>query len=539
MVPIVIYFGFINVYAINIPYVDDHGLKGFIVKFFTGNNFIDKINAIFAQHNEHRIALTRFILLIVYFVKNVIDYKWLIWIGNFFLVAIIYQYHQYFKFKSIESKYLLPLPWLLFSFLQNENTYWGMASIQNFGIIFLSLSAFLALEKQKNLWTILYISLAVFTSGNGFIALGLIIGIVILKGNIKQIAIYIATSLLLGFLYFYSYQNPPATPTPNLSDWKLLFKSFFVFIGSFADMSLESEVSSRILKAIVFGLFLFGITILFYLRNLPFNFQSKKIVIAKNYPIFILCTFSLILLTSILVSWSRVAGYGMITILTSRYKIYSITLVITIYVLLLTILEKKHHLKLLIIVLPISVLTFFYSIWQNMSSIDFHYKSLITNAYNWDNEIEKKIKKPNNQYNYQNPNTILKAISPNIFSKITSNAKSYKFEEIIDNKEEFIVRGNGGFAFLLPNDGYFLSLKSDQKVYIFPSHPKKESVRNLIKSQKVFSPRFEIHVAKNELDNGIYTLGFISIENNIIKTFKTLNSVKISNIQKGSIKTNW
>jgi hypothetical protein len=537
--PIVIYFGFINVYAINIPYVDDHGLKGFIVKFFSCKTIKGKISAVFAQHNEHRIALTRIILLIVYFFKNEIDYKWLIWIGNFFLLGILYVFYKYFKFRSIDTKFLLPLPWVLLTFLQNENTYWGMASIQNFGIVFLCLSAFLALEKQNFTLTIIMISIAVFTSGNGFIALGIILGILIVKRNYKQWVLLIGLIILLSTFYFFDYQTPPATPTPTFSDFGILIRALVLFIGSFADGSLETNISFRILKAFIFGTLMLVIMGLCFLKNIPFHSQTKRIVVPPQWQIFIISTFMLIILSAFLVTWSRIIGYGTNTILTSRYKIYSILGIMTIYVWLLMNLEDKKRTLLLFFVLPFSVLSFIYSIWSNISSIDYHYKILITNSFNWENEIVKKTNIISMGYEYKKPHTIINQLSPLQISNKISASTPNKSGTITNNNDEIIVRGKGDFSFNSPSDGYFVCLNSLQKVYIFPSNGKKEGLRAFFREQKVFSSTFECHIPKNELENGVYHIGLIKIENSIMNSFKSTDSIIISNKKQNAIKTNW
>ncbi len=540
LIPIVIYFGFIYVYAINIPYVDDHGLKGFIVKFFSSNTFLDKINAIFAQHNEHRIGLTRIILLIVYYLKNEIDYEWLIWIGNFFLLGIIYVFYKYFKLRSIDLKYLLPLPWLLFSFLQNENTYWGMASIQNFGIIFLCLSAFLALEKQQNVLTMLFISLAVFTSGNGFLGLGMVLGITFIRGNFKVILSIVGISILLIVLYFFNYTTPPATPTPKLfSDFGQLMKAFVAFVGSFADNSMESTISIRTLKSIILGVLMIGIIGICLLKNIPFNTQTKKIFAPPNWQIFIISTFMLIVLSALLVSWSRIIGYGMPTILTSRYKVYSILGLITIYVWFLMVLKDKFKQILFISTSIIAILTFIFSVWSNIGVIDNHYKSLITNAFNWDNEIVKKAIVKKNEYQYFNPKTIINQQSPQEISNILMKSPDFRFKTITQNESEIIVSGIGDFSYNSPNEGYFIIFSSTERVYIFPSITKKNGIRRGLIEQTIFSPNFEGHIAKNEIQNGKYQVGLISINKSNLKYYKSSDSVTILNKKQDVIKTNW
>jgi hypothetical protein len=43
ILPILLYFLLIELYGMNIPYVDDHGLKGFLVKFQDSKTWTEKI----------------------------------------------------------------------------------------------------------------------------------------------------------------------------------------------------------------------------------------------------------------------------------------------------------------------------------------------------------------------------------------------------------------------------------------------------------------------------------------------------------------
>jgi hypothetical protein len=539
--PIILYFLFVQVYGINIPYVDDHGLKGFIVKFYNSSSLGEKISAVFAQHNEHRIGLTRILLLIIYTLKNEIDYKWLMWLGNGFLLGILGLFVAFFKKNKISYWYLLPIPWILFTLSNQENTFWGMASVQNFGIVFLCMWAFWELENERIAWVLVLMTIAVFTSGNGFVALGIIMGILILKQNWKQVGLVLGLSVILFLAYFLSYQKPPATPTATLADWKDLIKAFMAFVGSYADVTIETEISNRVLKAIALGGLLTTIALFFITQNLPFDLASKQLKISKKWPVFLLSTLALIFLSALMVAWSRLIGYGFPTILTSRYKIYSILLSISVYAWLLSVLQPKHQNKLFLIVLPLSILTFINGFWQSISQIDYHYKNLTTNMFNWTYEDLSGRKNTPTQFNYANPATVFDKLVPTLLHSDFSNEPSIALEKAVLENGNVTIRGTGDFRFpwLDPDNGVYLLAKSDRRAYLFPLRCLKSGIKNVVTQQAIFSPIFEGQIPDFEFQAGVYHLGIIVVDNQHSRIYQTKDSIEIKANTNKKIATNW
>jgi cytochrome b561 len=175
------------------------------------------------------------------------------WFGNILLVGVLGIYAAYFKKNKISLLYFLPLPWILLTSINQENTFWGMASIQNFGIVFLSLWAFWELEEERLINALVLVSIAVFTSGNGFVTLAIMGGFLLLKQQWKNLGILVLLGVLLAFLYFATYQKPPATPSATLADLKKVLLAFVSFAGSAADVSLDTAISVRTIKAIFLG----------------------------------------------------------------------------------------------------------------------------------------------------------------------------------------------------------------------------------------------------------------------------------------------
>lgn len=541
ILPILLYFLLIELYGMNIPYVDDHGLKGFLVKFQDSKTWTEKIAAIFAQHNEHRIGLTRIWFLLVYGIYGSINYKWLMWFGNILLVGVVGIYVAYFKKNKISLLYFLPLPWILLTSINQENTYWGMASIQNFGIVFLSLWAFWELEEERLISALVLVSIAVFTSGNGFVTLAIMGGFLLLKQQWKNLGILVLLGVLLAYLYFATYQKPPATPSATLADLKKVLLAFVSFAGSAADVSLDSTISARTIKAILLGGILLMLALICVVRNIPFDFRLKKYSTPKNWPVFILATILLIVLSSFMVGWTRVVGYGMPTILTSRYKIYSLLFVITMYVWLLRVLEEKHRWRMFLFALPFSILTYVNGFWQSISQIDYHYKGLICNMFNWTYEdLSGKTNSPT-QFRYYNPATVFGSLTPILLTNDFSHDPQIKLEEAKVQDGNVVIRGVGDFHFpwLDPDNGVYLIAKSEKRVYVFPLRSVKAGVRLLIGGHAVFGPYFENQIPTFEFDAGTYKLAILAVEDTQKRILNTQQSITIEADNRKAVETNW
>lgn len=538
--PIASYFVYIADYGINIPYVDDHGLKGFILKYYASDHISDKIAAIFAQHNEHRIALTRIFLLISYQLEGTINYKTLIWLGNGFLLGILWVFVRYFKHKGISLVYLLPIPWILFTFLHQENTFWGMASVQNFGIVFFVFAAFLALEKEQFIKAMVLISIGVFTSGNGFVALFLLMGILLLKGNWKQLGLFALLTLCLLAAYFLSYQKPPATPMASVSQLKDLSKAFFAFTGSYADMNLEIPLAGRVMRSAILGLLLIGLSLGIYGKNLPIDFREKRWRIPANWPIFLLGTITFILLSAAMVAWTRLVGYGFNTILTSRYKIYSVLLLITLYAGSFTLLKNSLQKINFGAVLVVAITCFFMSFWHSMPSIDFHRKGLTTSMFNWTYEDFSGKKPLMVGFKYENPPIFFDGLLPELLSPNLPQAPVFKLAVCKVEKGDLIISGSGDFHFKTADDGIYILAKSAKRCYVFPTHTKKNSVKKALLSQELFIGSFDAHIANYEFEAGTYHIGILTKEGTKIQLLNCQDSVQLVRPKvANTIKTNW
>ncbi len=218
-IPIVAYFAMVWQYAQNIPHWDDYDAAlGFLNTFLQSDSWLDQAKLIVSQHNEHRIALTRVLTLLTYWVLGEAHFPSLIFLGNFFLagtlgvLALIHREH--FKEPLRGLWYFIPISFIFINLQFHENTLWAMASLQNFGVLMMALGALYLLNKaQEGMYfvgAVLMAAAAVFTSGNGLLVL-LIGAWMLWRPGISwaKYLWWIVISLGLFALYFWAYQASP------------------------------------------------------------------------------------------------------------------------------------------------------------------------------------------------------------------------------------------------------------------------------------------------------------------------------------------
>jgi len=325
--PIVIYAVLIVHYSVNVPIWDDFdSILNYLV------SPLSQHNSLFSQHNEHRIAWTRFVALSdCYFFKG-INFIDLIYVGNLTLLFIFLLFLKIFDKEKFPLVLFIPIPYLLFLSQSWENMTWAMAALQNYSCLLFALFA-IYLWNKKNIWTYgaagLIGTIAAYTSGNG-----LAVFIVLLCWEMKnlfqtfnknrllsprhliknqlQFPVLIILTAGIYYLYFNQYIKPPGHPKllETLSQPVVLIQYIVMLLGSYV-----GYINTTL--AFVFGLLeIVAFLFLTYIR------YDRKNPVIYYYLLFILFTI-------LMIGLGR-AGFGVEQALSSRYRIYGIfTLILT------------------------------------------------------------------------------------------------------------------------------------------------------------------------------------------------------------------
>ncbi|MDQ1088827.1 hypothetical protein [Siphonobacter sp. SORGH_AS_1065] len=324
LVPILLYFYLLDSLAINIPKWDDHGLRAFIMRFQEAQSLPQYIDAFWRQHNEHRIVYDRIVSLLDYVLTGHLNFVHLMWVGNLSLLFIVLVWYKVLK-QSVGLLYVLPIPFLIFNLSQWENMYWGMAALQNFGVIAWVICCLYALAYQLPLG--ICISLAILTSitsTNGLLIWPLGVIMLWLQSPKKKVFIWLGVGVLVWVLYFLHYEKTeqPTHPVPN----KIVayVRAVLLILGSIAEPLYPRKSTLLVLGT---GLILFVLSGGILLRLALKVFQKQSLT---KVEYFLGSALAFVLGTTAIVAFGRL-GFDENTFTTSRYKVYTIVISLLVY----------------------------------------------------------------------------------------------------------------------------------------------------------------------------------------------------------------
>ena len=536
--PVALYFYFLSEYAINIPKWDDHALKAFIVEFQNANGLIPKLQTFFKQHNEHRIAFDRFFTLLVFWLHRSIEYRWLMWVGNLTLLGVLFIFYKVFQKQKLPIAYFVPIPFILFQLQLWENTFWGMAAMQNFGIIFFiyTLIYLVSSEERKHFYvSILVAFLATYTSGNGITILPVCIVLLILQRRFKDAFVFSSISLILVFLYFYQYKFPENNPSMDGIGFKTIAKGFFLFLGSVFDLIQNSAQNQKIIIAGGLILFITGSIIAIYLI---FNSKLLKKQWNLNHTeLFVTGSVMFLIGTAMVVTITRIS-YGEAGLLTSRYKIYSILLLITIY---LTVTSKLNiaTIKWLSFTLIFMAICFnCVANYTNFKEVINFRNQLISFGINWKLEGKLDNSKPKITL-YELPKL---GISDDIneIKKPIKNATLWKNLMVKKvNSDGILIQNEGITVPISKDDNISLIVQSSKRTYLMPSQLMNYPLKVFLKSGRYWQNGFTGILNNNEFEDGTYQLGVYLKKGQNIQRYYLNDSLMVKNRNAKPAKTNW
>ncbi|NIJ52071.1 hypothetical protein [Dyadobacter arcticus] len=549
--PVLIYFTVWNYYAINIPKWDDHALKTFIEEFAKATDWQHKAKALFKQHNEHRIATTRFFAWLDYSIFGHLNFRHLMTVGNLLLLCIIPLWYDLLKKNKKPLFALVPVPFLLLTLAFWENMYWGMSAIQNLGVVTLTLwTLYLCINPKVFPFALsLFLTgITVLTSGNGLLVLPLGALLLFLGQNRKRFALWMIVSAGEIFCYFYWYTKPESNPVSKASFFQLV-KGYMAFLGSFAE---SIPIANNFRACFLLGIVLFlvaistGFATLFGILK---NKYSNKF--ERTTDLFCLGAILFILGTALIVVYSR-AGFGLDGLLHSRYKIYSVLLLIVAY-LYIVIPIRGSFLS------PYITAIVFLAVTFNVFSYHYHLveaynlrKDLTTSQFNWTFN-DKSLKYPPDTSFAANIvektpvfyDSLLSLIS--IADKQTYAGDSQGMTDLFDNttfsaeEGSLTVTNNSFTSQRLQDSGVYILLSSKNRYYLFPaSRTRNKSRKELFLKQYYFAPGFQADIPYTDpLEKGVYDIALVRKLGGKTGILFKNQKITVSQIKSNKVKVNW
>ncbi len=532
--PIILYFYFLAEYSLNIPKWDDHALKAFILEFENANGLLEKFQTFFKQHNEHRIAFDRLVTLIIFKIHGTIDYRWLMWVGNFTLLGTLIIFYKIFHKQKTPLWFFVPISLILFQLQLWENTFWGMAALQNFGIIFFifGLIYLISSEKKAHFYiALLFAFFATYTSGNGITVFPICLVLLILQRRFKETLIFGIASIILIGAYFYHYVMPPSNPPmQGIGIVKIIF-GFFSFLGSALDLMPNS--SGRIKITIVVGGILFIISALIAIYLIFNSKLLKKNRFLNQTELFVLGSLMFLIGTAIVVTITRIS-FGDIGLLTSRYKIYAILLLITLYLFIISKIELNNRKWLASALIFVAISFNILANYLNFKEVINFRNQLNSFAINW--KLKPELQSVNTNIKLYEIPALELDIDISFIKKSIKLSPNFKenYQKILKNDGIFIQNNSLQSANVI----YFI-VQSQQKTYLMPSLLVNYPPYAFVRTGKYWQNGFEGELSYNEFDNATYQLGLLVNDGKSSATYYLNDSLIVNNAKPRNVKTNW
>lgn len=128
IVPIFIFYRFVFIHSINVPYLDDFQILNTIVR--VQDNPQDWWTILSENFNGHRFAEIKLLFWLDYWLEGHVNFKTLCIFGSFFLLGFWLFCVKIIKENNIPLYYLLPFTLILFQPIFHRNIFWMLSCLQ-------------------------------------------------------------------------------------------------------------------------------------------------------------------------------------------------------------------------------------------------------------------------------------------------------------------------------------------------------------------------------------------------------------------------
>jgi hypothetical protein len=312
---IFVYATILYSHAINMPKWDDFpDILQFMDRWLNANTLEEKFSVFFYHTNEHILLVNHFIILAQYYLLGHIDFRWLIYTGNFFYLGSALILWLPFRNKDESAFAFAVIMLTAVSFYAYESTLWAMTAISNQSVIFFSLLTLWYATKSpvSPIRVTLFATLSIFSQSNGFLILPLV-GIIFLFSDRKKLPVWLAFSALI--IAFYAFMLDPASDQGESIEWGGIPLSHYgMAIPAFVALFGSTLFNEASIPALLVS-FALGAAILFL---------SIKSMLARQHSSFILYALLFLGLCMASIAFYRGLFFGPSVVFISRYKMYAI-----------------------------------------------------------------------------------------------------------------------------------------------------------------------------------------------------------------------
>ena len=519
LVPVAIVGFTVLYYAVNFPYWDDYIVQEHLVGIKSEGSIRRKILRFFDQHWEHRILWTRLVFYLFDKLNGTLNYYTLTLTGVSGLLWLLGLFYAAFRRLGLSLAYFIPVPFWLFTLQSHENLLWAMASIQNLYVLVFAFGSFYFLASgthRNRIVAILLAILATFTSGNG--SLVLIAGLVVLIWQRRWRSTFLwtlTTGVCLG-LYFFDYHRTTFFPSPfryPYSDW---VKSFFVFLGAFADLYPYSGgaaigYTNFYEFVISLGAVLLAISIFFLIKMLSSKQKGKNDLFWNS---FFTAAVLFLITTALITVYSRVGFAGPSYMLQSRYKIYSPVMLCVVYLYALHRWQKYNSYRWAIRL--VTIITIFLSLVSSylcLEGIINQHRKTVSAYFNWQQETPYERRKAIDAVYVPTQLPFYGTGSQLTHPTNSTTGVIARLDSIVEERLllSIIQEGKQNPTPFRPDNGSYILLTNPDLTYLFPARPLRPSPVALSGFSTYFTAdQFHAQILKENVKEGRYQVGILT-----------------------------
>ena len=539
LVILIFYFACYH-FSYNFFYQDDFHLLRFVTIFQDSSiPFQQKINALYDQHNEHRIIFPRLFVLIDYYIQGHLDWKILNTISALYYLGIFTFFALIIKKINLSNWYVVPVALFIFQPSAYQNFYWTISIMQQVGNLFWALFLFYSLVyfKPEKFWvSILLIIVLTFTHGNGLFGFGVGGLLLFFQKRYKHLIIWIGLMIIVAGFYFHGYftaQN--SNISGSLSDPIRLIGCFGGFFGGFIHDFFKN--SFQVLITILGGLLFFLVLAIINLKLiLNHFFETIKPKFQQYFPqenLFLLACFLYLSITAGLValsrSWSSIeAGFQ------NRYLHNSVIALVLFYVTFLHYKSLKFKRDVGVVFLICGVLFNVFNWYSNYEILTLQRNSQEADAVNYqlnnvsivndksfNNNIKPMLDKSFNNGISIFPKSDLTDALVNLEALKSTQTINYQIDIQKDSLLEFNI-SNSNYRdiyefnnFDLPQKGnVFVILKSLKNTFISPANHRRNSKSMFLRTGQFFTDGFYASIMTDAMPKNEYQVGILQNSKN-------------------------
>jgi len=358
LLPPAAFFWTVLRFSSNRPFSDDYDAVLAFMNQFLSAPWQIRLWMLPAQHNEHRIVLSRIITLADYFITGRINFVTLNLIGNLGVIAIFVIVAMSMPRKKMGVAALVPISFLCFNFAQWALMYFPMAALQQywqtaFALASLSVLATVAGARGIAGATALGV-IASFTGGGGLLVFPVGLFAFAAQRRWRGLFSWLAISAAVFFVYFVAlhFELPSgSSKSATLSDhhpvewllyaWAFIGNSLFFVSNATGVVFLVSNSGDvAIVAGALFMVLVAFSSIPMLVKGQTPEAETEGMHTERLRPVL----FGLfILAAAVAAGHARLAESGVMQSLTPRYGIYGLLALAISYQLWLSLAPRRHE----------------------------------------------------------------------------------------------------------------------------------------------------------------------------------------------------